>query len=177
MTGEGMDELRQYFAIGKTIAFLGSSGVGKSTLVNVLAGAEILKTQEVLRDDDRGRHTTSHRQLVLLPGGGVVMDTPGMRTMGIWEADTGLDNLFGDIEQLAQMCRFSDCRHDSEPGCAVKQSLEDGTLDEARWKNYKKLLKELAHVERKRSQNPNFAVRQQGRQFAKKIRNNKKEVW
>lgn len=177
ITGEGIEEVKSYFCKGKTIALLGSSGVGKSTLVNTLAGKEVLKTQEVLRDDDRGRHTTTHRQLVLLPDGGVVMDTPGMRTLGLWEADTGLDNLFSDIEELASECRFSDCRHISEPGCAVKQALDSGTLDEDRWKSYKKLLKELAYTQRKNNENARRELREIGRQFGKKVRNNRKIIW
>ena len=170
---QGLDEIRSYFKVGKTVALMGSSGVGKSTLVNVMAGKEILKTQEVLRDDDRGRHTTTHRELVLLPDGGLVMDTPGMRTMGMWQAEAGMDSIFGDIEELAEQCRFRDCVHEKEPGCAVKAALEDGTLESERWESYKKLKKEMAHLDRKKEQK----LRMHDRQFTKMIKNNKKASW
>ena len=170
---EGLDELKSYFGFGKTVALMGSSGVGKSTLVNVMAGKEILKTQEVMRDDDRGRHTTTHRELVLLPDGGLVMDTPGMRTMGMRQADAGMESIFGDIEELAAQCRFRDCAHEREPGCAVKAALEDGTLEGERWASYKKLKKEMAHLERKKDQK----LRMHDRQFTKMIKGNKKESW
>ena len=173
ITGDGLDALRPYLKKGKTIALLGSSGVGKSTLVNTLSGHELLKVQEVLRDDDRGRHTTTHRQLVLLPGGGVLMDTPGMRTMGLWQAESGMDNIFGDIEELAQYCRFGDCSHESEPGCAVKEALENGSLAQDRWESYKKLKKELAHMERKKQQKQRIHEKQ----FAKVVKSHSKEVW
>ena len=105
---------------------LGSSGVGKSTIVNKLVGEELLETQEVRADDQRGRHTTSHRELILLPGGGVVLDTPGIRELQLWDAD--LEQAFGDVEEIARRCRFSDCAHDQEPGCAIREALADGSL-------------------------------------------------
>ena len=148
-TGEGLDELRQYFEPNRTAVLLGSSGVGKSTIVNTLAGEELLATQEVRGDDQRGRHTTSHRELILLPGGGVVLDTPGIRELQLWDAD--LEQTFGDVEEIARRCRFSDCAHDQEPGCAVQEALADGSLSPERWQSYVKLQRELAAIELRRN--------------------------
>lgn len=147
-TGEGLDRIRSYLLPGTTAALLGSSGVGKSTLVNTLAGTELLETQEI-REDGKGRHTTTRRELVQLPGGALVIDTPGMRELQLWVADEGLEEAFGDVTSLFEHCRFSDCAHDAEPGCAVKAALGDGTLDPARWESYRKLEAELAHLERR----------------------------
>ena len=128
LTGDGLELVRTHLAPGQTIALLGSSGVGKSTLVNTLAGEELLATQPIREDDGEGRHTTTHRQLVLLPGGGLVLDSPGMRELQLWESSDGLSETFGDVEDLAAQCRFSDCAHQTEPGCAVQAALDDGTL-------------------------------------------------
>jgi ribosome biogenesis GTPase / thiamine phosphate phosphatase len=149
VTGDGLDLVRSHLAPGRTVALLGSSGVGKSTLVNTLAGEELLATQTIREDDGEGRHTTTHRQLVLLPGGGLVLDTPGMRELQLWESSDGLSETFADVEELAAKCRFSDCAHRTEPGCAVQAALEDGTLPFDRWASYKKLQRELAHLERR----------------------------
>ncbi len=118
--------LLAYFEGNRTAVLLGSSGVGKSTIVNALVGEEVLATQEVREDDHRGRHTTSHRELILLPTGGVVLDTPGIRELQLWDAD--LEQAFGDVEEIARRCRFSDCAHDREPGCAIRDALADGSL-------------------------------------------------
>jgi len=149
ITGDGLDVVRSYLEPGRTIALLGSSGVGKSTLVNTLAGRELLAVREIREDDGEGRHTTTHRQLVLLPGGGLVLDTPGLRELQLWESAEGLGEAFSDIEDLAANCRFNDCAHRSEPGCAVQAALDDGTLDFGRWTSYTKLQRELAHLERR----------------------------
>lgn len=149
-TGEGIPEIMKYLAPGKTIALLGSSGVGKSTLLNYLAGKELLKTGEIREHDDKGRHTTTHRELILLPNGGLILDTPGMRELLPWEADSGMDILFGDIEELAKRCRFADCRHEDEPGCAIREALENGTLDIERFKSWSKLQKEMASFENRK---------------------------
>jgi ribosome biogenesis GTPase len=149
VTGRGLPELRGYLGPGRTAVLLGTSGVGKSTLVNALAGEELLATQEIREDDGRGRHTTSHRELVLLPGGGLILDTPGMRELGLWDAAAGVSDAFEDVEKLFADCRFADCAHESEPGCAVRRALADGTLDEVRWESYVKLQRELAHLDRK----------------------------
>lgn len=143
LTGEGLEPLRALLGPGKTVALLGSSGVGKSTLVNRLAGAEVMPTGGV-REDGRGRHTTTRRELLLLPGGGAIVDTPGLREVQMWEAEGGLAKTFDDIEALAQACRFADCRHDAEPGCAVKAALDDGTLPEARFASWLELQREMA---------------------------------
>ena len=149
LTGDGLDLVRSYLLPGKTVALLGSSGVGKSTLVNTLAGEELLAVSEIRESDGEGRHTTTARQLVLLPEGGLVLDTPGMRELQLWESADGLGETFTDVEELAAQCRFSDCAHRTEPGCAVQAALEDGTLDYGRWASYKKLQRELAHLERR----------------------------
>jgi ribosome biogenesis GTPase len=147
-TGQGLDRVRDEVQPGVTVALLGSSGVGKSTLVNVLAGEERLETREI-RDDGKGRHTTTRRELVRLPSGGLVIDTPGMRELQLWEADDGLEEAFEDVTALFAECRFSDCAHDSEPGCAVQEALAAGRLERDRWDSYLKLQRELEHLERK----------------------------
>ncbi len=147
-TGIGLDAVRGCLPIGVTGALLGSSGVGKSTLVNALMGDERLMTQEI-RDDGRGRHTTVRRELIVLPGAGLIVDTPGMRELQLWAADEGLEEAFEDVTVLFADCRFSDCAHDTEPGCAVRAALEDGTLPAERWESYQKLQRELEHLERR----------------------------
>lgn len=144
---EGIESLDSYLSAGTTIALAGSSGVGKSTITNALLGRAIQSTSAVRFGDDRGRHTTSARQLFPLPSGAFIIDTPGMRELQVW-GDAALEGAFGDIEELARLCKFSDCSHRSEPGCAVRAALGD-TLDEARFANYEKLLREQAHLERK----------------------------
>jgi ribosome biogenesis GTPase / thiamine phosphate phosphatase len=146
--GEGVEALHPYLADAKTGVLLGSSGVGKSTLINALLGEQRLATGEV-RDDGRGRHTTSHRELLVLPEGGVLIDTPGLRELQLWETDGGLEKAFADITELMDECKFSDCAHETEPGCAVRAALADGSLPADRWESYLKLERELAHLERK----------------------------
>jgi ribosome biogenesis GTPase len=148
ITGAGLDLLRGHLPEGVTAALLGSSGVGKSTLVNTLIGEELLETREI-RDDGKGRHTTTRRELVQLPGGALVIDTPGMREIQLWVADDGLEEAFEDVTELFGHCRFSDCAHESEPGCAVKAAIADGTLSQERWESYLKLQREMAHLERR----------------------------
>lgn len=145
----GFEQLASYITEGKTTALLGSSGVGKSTLINRMYGGDILNTGEIREDDDKGKHTTTHRELVVLPRGGLVIDTPGMRELQLWDAPEGLSASFQDVEALAEQCHFQDCQHDNEPGCAVKLALGDGTLEMDRYKSYVKLQKELAYLARK----------------------------
>lgn len=139
------DAVNEYCVSGKTVAFLGSSGVGKSTLINKIAGEEIFETSHI-RNDDRGRHTTTHRELIVLKNGACLIDTPGMRELGMWNNESGLSGVFSDVEELFAMCRFSDCSHTCEPGCAVLKALEEGSLSYERWNSYRKLTAENKYV-------------------------------
>jgi ribosome biogenesis GTPase len=147
--GRGIDELRSHIPAGSTVAFVGSSGVGKSTLVNTLAGDELAEVREIREDDGRGRHTTTRRQLHRMPDGGLILDTPGMRELSLWDADAGIERSFADIDALASTCHFSDCAHAGEPGCAVISAIADGDLDASRFDGWKKLEREARHLERR----------------------------
>jgi ribosome biogenesis GTPase len=153
LTGQGLEAVTAYLAPGRTAVLLGSSGVGKSTLVNALAGRERMATRAIREDDARGRHTTTHRELILLPSGGLILDTPGMRELGLHDAEAGVAQVFGDleaeVEALAADCRFADCRHQREPGCAVQAALAEGRIDAARLASWRKLQRELAHERRR----------------------------
>jgi ribosome biogenesis GTPase len=151
LKGAGIEELYQYFEGNKTIAVLGSSGVGKSTLINTLLNRKKMRVTEIGLYKDKGKHTTTHRELAAVPGGGMIIDTPGMREIQLWEGSEGVSELFEDIEQLALECKFSDCKHDSEPGCAIKDALEKGEITQDRLKSYKKLLNEIGYFERKQN--------------------------
>jgi ribosome biogenesis GTPase len=140
-TGEGMDALEPYAASGRTLAFLGPSGAGKSTLTNALAGTAVMATR-ALRVDGKGRHTTVHRELVVLPGGGLVVDTPGLRSVGLTDVSDALELVFAEVEALAEQCRFADCAHEQEPGCAVLEAVDSGELPERRLESYRKLQRE-----------------------------------
>jgi ribosome biogenesis GTPase / thiamine phosphate phosphatase len=142
----GLDALRNYLAKGNTATFLGSSGVGKSALINALLGVEKQETGEVREDDRMGRHTTTKRELILLPGGGIVIDTPGMREIQLWAGEEYLQGTFQDIEVLGKLCRFSDCTHNVEVGCAVREAIDRGDLDPARLESYRKLQNELTYL-------------------------------
>ncbi|MDQ0871014.1 ribosome biogenesis GTPase [Arthrobacter sp. V1I9] len=148
-TGDGIDEMLAHIPAGGTIVLLGPSGAGKSTLINAMVGREVQNTGEVRTGDFKGKHTTTSRELVPLPNGTVLMDTPGVRGFGLFDAEDGLGEMFGDVEELAGQCRFADCAHQGEPGCAVQEAIADGGLEERRWHNYLKLQRELAALARR----------------------------
>ncbi|WP_132945958.1 ribosome small subunit-dependent GTPase A [Tumebacillus sp. BK434] len=167
---EGIEELLPYVGEGQTVALLGSSGVGKSTLTNRLVGRDVQLVQEVREGDDRGKHTTTHREMIALPQGGLLIDTPGMRELQLWEADEGFSDSFADVMELAESCRFGDCGHNSEPGCAVKAALHDGSLDKGRYNNFVKMQRELAYLARKDDARAQAAEKQKWKNITKSMR-------
>lgn len=176
LTNEGIEDLFQYFGQGQTAVLLGSSGVGKSTLINRLIGQDVQRVQAIREDDDRGRHTTSYRELILLPRGGIIIDTPGLRELQLWEADSGLRHTFEDIEVLANNCHFRNCRHQTEPDCAVQQALSAGTLDLQRWESYLKLSKELSYLARKLDKFAELAEKKKWKKIHKAYRTGQKRT-
>jgi ribosome biogenesis GTPase len=174
VTGEGLADVRALLAPARTFVLLGSSGVGKSTLANGLAGREVMSTGD-LRRDGRGRHTTRHRQLLVLPGGAILVDTPGLRELQVWEGD--VDTAFADVAEIAERCRFSDCGHDSEPGCAIRNALSDGELDPARWASYLKLERELRAIEARSSKRVSRELKRRWRQRAREVRAARRYGW
>jgi len=173
LTGEGHDELGPYLQPAKTIALLGSSGVGKSSLANGLLGQEAQATK-ALAEDGTGRHTTTARQLLRLPGGALLVDTPGLREVQLWEADDGIQEAFADVDELAAGCRFNDCAHTREPGCAVQEAIEDGRLPLERLQSYRVLQRELARLARKQDARLRSEERKKRVAFAKSLR---KTAW
>ncbi len=167
VTGEGIDAVRELLEPAKTFVLLGSSGTGKSTLANRLAGRTVMEIGG-LRNDGRGRHTTRHRQLLVMPGGAILIDTPGLRELQIWEGD--IDSAFADIAELASQCRFNDCAHSTEPDCAVREALESGELDEGRWTNYVKLQRELRSIEARSSRRLQRELKSRWRARARETR-------
>ncbi len=171
-TGFGLNRLGAYLQPGKTVVFLGSSGVGKSSLVNALAGEEIMAVSAIREDDSKGRHTTTHRQLIRLQSGVLIIDTPGMRELGMWDVSEGLSDAFSDVESYLGRCRFSDCSHDREPGCAIKAAIAAGELDVQRWESYRKLKEEAVDkAEMLRRKN------EWSKGVAKFTKQRKKEIW
>ncbi|MCA1319152.1 ribosome small subunit-dependent GTPase A [Bacillus tianshenii] len=171
----GLEELATYFTTGRTVALLGSSGAGKSTLTNYLLGEEKQVIQEVRGDDDKGRHTTTYRELYLLPTGGLVLDTPGMRELQLWEADGAtVGQSFQDVEELAEQCYFRDCKHENEPSCAVREAIRGGTLEEARYQSYVKLQRELAYLERKSNKRAQLAEKDKWKKISTSAKSRKK---
>lgn len=171
-TGYGLARLNAYLQPGKTVVFLGSSGVGKSSLVNALAGEEIMTVGGIREDDSKGRHTTTHRQLIRLKNGVMIIDTPGMRELGMWDVSEGLSDAFTDVEQFIGKCRFSDCRHNGEPGCAIKAAIDRGELDISRWESYQKLKEEAvdkAEMLRRKEE--------WHKGISKQLKQRKKEIW
>lgn len=147
----GIEELKQYFKEGQTVALLGSSGVGKSSIINYFLEEEIMKVQELRGDGQKGKHTSTHREMFVLPEGGLIIDTPGMREIQLWDANEGLSEAFEDIEAIASNCFFKNCKHEREPGCKVREAIENGIIEEKRLESYKKLEKELYYLEKKQS--------------------------
>lgn len=149
--GTGLDQLNKHFSQGHTIALLGSSGVGKSSIINYLMGVTVQKTQTLRNDGQKGKHTSTHREMFILPQGGLIIDTPGMREIQLWDAGEGLQEAFEDIQAIGAGCYFKDCKHENEPKCAVREAIEKGILSEERLYNYKKLERELYYLEQKQS--------------------------
>jgi ribosome biogenesis GTPase len=172
-TGHGMERLEKFLGQGQTVVLLGSSGVGKSTIANQLLGKMQQEVQPVREGDSRGRHTTSARELFILPGGALLIDTPGLRELQLWDAAEGVSQAFADIEALAAECRFSDCRHEDEPGCAVRSALSAGTLDEARIESRRKLLRELEFLRRK----VDAEAYQEEKQRVKRLHREQKQIY
>ncbi len=174
VTGEGVDAVRALLRPAKTFVLLGSSGTGKSTLVNRLAGREVMATGG-LRNDGRGRHTTRHRQLLVMPDGAILVDTPGLRELQVWEGD--VDSAFADIAELAARCKFNDCAHTSEPGCAVREALEAGALDPERWSSYLRLQRELRAVEARSSRRIQRELKSRYRSRTREVRRARRYGW
>ena len=170
---EGLEAVRGYMHTGRTVALLGSSGAGKSTLINALLGEERLRTREVRESDSRGRHTTTRRELILLPGGGLVIDTPGMRELSLWQADEGLPATFDDVAALAAGCAFKDCRHESEPRCAVRAAVAAGGLAAERLESWRKLEGERRYLEIKEDQRAQLEQKRKWRVIHKAARDHK----
>jgi ribosome biogenesis GTPase len=171
---QGVEQVAHYLTRGRTGALLGSSGVGKSTIINRLAGADLQKTREVRAADSKGRHTTTHRELVVLPKGGLIIDTPGMRELQLWDAPGGIRETFDDIESLAGSCRFTDCRHRGDPGCAVADAVSSGDLVATRLESYVKLQDELAFLTRQQDERAQIEQKRRGRIGSKAMRQHQK---
>ncbi len=169
LTGQGVDELRTQLIPGETGVFVGSSGVGKSSLLNCLLGNSTQVVRDI-RTDGKGRHTTTSRQLFVIPGGGVVIDTPGLRELTIWDAEAGLDRAFADVDAFAKECAFRDCRHSGEPGCAVREAIEGGDLPEERFASYRKLEREIDFMARRQDRALELADRKRWKQIQKQNR-------
>ena len=167
--GIGLEELKEYMKPDVTICLMGSSGAGKSTLINTLMGEDVLKTSEIREDDDEGRHTTTFRKLIRLPNGAAIIDTPGMREIGMANVQEGIDETFSDILEFESRCKFSNCRHDTEPGCAIKAAIESGALSPDRYELYKNLGRENTK---------NYAKKKEVSKWAKAYKkSNKRNMW
>jgi ribosome biogenesis GTPase / thiamine phosphate phosphatase len=171
VTGEGIDELTALLKNNKTAALLGSSGVGKSSLANAILGSEMMAVQDIREDDAKGRHTTTHRELIKIPTGGILIDTPGMREFQLWENNDSLDSGFQDIYDLTNTCKFNDCQHNNEPGCAIQNALSNGELAEDRYSSFLKLQKELAFLDRKMDRAAKAGERNKWKKITKSMRN------
>lgn len=162
---------------GQTAAMIGSSGVGKSTLINTLLGHERQRVDDVRETDSRGRHTTTHRELILLPEGWLIMDLPGLRELQLWAGEKGIDRTFEEIAALAAECHFRDCRHEGEPGCAVGQALADETLDPTRFRNFTKMRREVEHLEREQDTLARLEQKRQWKNIHKEMKKIYKQRW
>jgi len=167
---QGLEQVSPYVAGGRTAALLGSSGVGKSTIINRLIGADVQKTREVRESDSKGRHTTTHRELVVLPEGGLMIDTPGMRELQLWDASESVRGTFEDVEALAGECHFTDCRHRGEPRCAVKTAVDEGRIPPDRLASYLQLQDELAYLARQQDERAQIEEKRKGKIGAKALR-------
>ncbi|HEY9639392.1 MAG TPA: ribosome small subunit-dependent GTPase A [Coleofasciculaceae cyanobacterium] len=167
---QGLEQLSPYLEPGKTIALLGSSGVGKSTLTNQLLGQEVQAVQAVRRGDQQGRHTTTHRELLRLPTGALIIDTPGMREIQLWAEESSLSETFADVEAWAGQCRFRNCQHQQEPGCAVQGAIAQGSLDQSRWLSYQKLQHELDYLTRQQDQRAQLEEKARWKKVHKTLR-------
>lgn len=170
VTGEGMDTLKAYVPQGVTGAFVGSSGVGKSTLTNAFVQAAHMHVSHIREDDAKGRHTTTHRELIYVKDGGCIIDTPGMRELQLWQDRDALQGSFTDIEELEQQCRFRNCTHEAEPHCAVQRAIEEGTLEASRLRSFKKLQREVAYLERKQNEQAQLAEKRRWKQISKALK-------
>ncbi|MFC1726410.1 ribosome small subunit-dependent GTPase A [candidate division KSB1 bacterium] len=177
LKNEGIDKIKEFLNTGETAVFVGSSGVGKSTIINSILGEDKQETGEVREKDSRGRHVTSRREIILLPGGGLVIDTPGMRELQLWSSDSGFEETFADIEVLAAGCHFSDCSHTEEIKCAVKEALEKGELSEKRLESYRKLQKELRFLRIKQDEELQIQERHRLKELYKEYRRIKNDVY
>lgn len=169
----GIEQLKVYFDEDKTVALLGSSGAGKSTLTNRLLGEEKQLVQDIREGDDRGRHTTTHRELLLFQSGGIIIDTPGMRELQLWESNNSLSQSFQDIEEIAEDCHFRDCTHGSEPGCAIQSAIASEILDKNRYQSYVKLQKELAYLDRKTDKKAQIAEKEKWKKISNSVKKKK----
>lgn len=171
ISAEGIEVLQKYFSECKTAVLLGSSGVGKSSLINNLAKENIMKVNELRNNIEKGRHTTTHKQMIILPGGGLIIDTPGIRELQLWDAEEGINQTFNDIEEIAKHCKFSDCTHTNEPDCAVQKSIKSGILDANRLENYLKMQKEQEYLTNRQTQSAAKIEKDKWKAIHKQIKN------